>query len=153
MNALQHYPDDSRIWVFTSNRKISADEQGEIGTELRGFLDKWAAHGTPLMADYLWLNEYQVAIVLDQSQAGASGCSIDTQTRFMRKLGDERNIDWFDRMHLILEDESGVRRISFFDLGEHPEAKLFDNLVQQLKELRSNWPIPMRESRYAHLMR
>lgn len=153
METLNHYPDESRTWVFTSNRRISEEEQAEIGTELRGFLDSWAAHGTPLMADYLWLNEYQLAIVLDQSQAGASGCSIDTQTRFMRKLGDERNIDWFDRMYLILEDEGNVKRISFFDLGEHPDAKLFDNLAQQLKDLRSNWPVPLKKSRYAHLIR
>lgn len=149
---LEHFPDTARVWIYTSNRPVSDKDREEIAASADQFLEKWAAHGTQLLAAGEWLNPYQYAVALDESAAGASGCSIDSQTRFMREIGTQYSIDWFDRMNMILEENGTVERVSFFDLGNHPDARLFDNLVQHLAELRSNWPVPMKESRYKHFL-
>ena len=145
---LDNFPDHSRIWIYSSNRPVSKADQQEMAAPINEFLEKWAAHGTQLAAAAAWLNAYQLVIALDESVAGASGCSIDAQTRFMRALGDQYAIDWFDRMAMIIEENGELKRVSFFELSEHPEALLYDSLVQRLGDLRSNWPIPMMESRY-----
>lgn len=149
---IAQFPDDSRVWIYTSNRIISNEDQSEIGGKALLFLEGWASHGTPLTATVTWLNPYQLGIVLDQSKAGASGCSIDKQTRFMREIGEEFHIDWFDRLWMIVQTETGFERISFFDLGKYADAKLCDPLLQTLGELRNNWPIAIQESRYKQLI-
>lgn len=149
---LDRFPDNARIWIYTSSRAVSDQEQAELSVPIAGFLDQWAAHGNPLMAAGAWLNPYQLVVALDESQAGASGCSIDSQTRFMRDLGAQHNIDWFDRLSMVIEQEGTVRRVSFFELSEYGDALLYDPLVQRLGDIRSNWPVPLKESRYKHLI-
>lgn len=145
---LDKFPDNCRIWIYSSNRAVSEADQQEMTGPISEFLEKWAAHGTQLAAAVEWLNAYQLVIALDESVAGASGCSIDAQTRFMRVLGEQYAIDWFDRMAMIIEENGEIKRISFFELAEHPKALVYDSLVQRLGDLRSNWPILMKESRY-----
>ena len=41
-------PEESRIWIYQSNRKFSDEEMAEIETALQAFLQNWAAHGTSL---------------------------------------------------------------------------------------------------------
>jgi hypothetical protein len=45
-------PEDSRIWIYQSNRKFSDAEFSEIETALQSFLEGWAAHGTSLESSY-----------------------------------------------------------------------------------------------------
>lgn len=149
---IQQFPDDARIWIFTSDRMIAPDEQDLLKSGIEAFLQQWAAHGTQLYAACSWLNTYQLVIALDEEKAGASGCSIDALTRFMRETGAQHAIDWFNRLTMVVEDGGEVHLVSFFELGEHPEGKLFDPLVQRLGEIRSNWPVRISESRYKHLV-
>jgi hypothetical protein len=44
-------PEDSRIWIYQSNRKFSDAEFAEI-EGIAFFLDGWAAHGTSLESSY-----------------------------------------------------------------------------------------------------
>ena len=149
---LDNFPDNSRIWIYTSNRAVSDSDQQEMAGPIADFLEKWAAHGTQLAAAGAWLNAYQLVIALDESVAGASGCSIDAQTRFMRSIGEEYSIDWFDRLSMIIEENGEVKRVSFFELADHPDALLFDSLVQRLGDVRGEWPVAMGKSRYGHIV-
>lgn len=149
---LDQFPDNARIWIYTSNRAVSDTEQLALAGPIAEFLDQWAAHGTPLVAAGAWLNPYQLVVALDESAAGASGCSIDSQTRFMRDLGNQHNIDWFNRLSMVVEEANEVKLVSFFELSEHAEALLYDSLVQRLGDIRRNWPVPLSESRYKHLV-
>lgn len=149
---LDQFPDNARVWIYTSNRAVSAQEQQEMAGPISEFLEKWAAHGTQLLAAGAWLNPYQMVVALDEEQAGASGCSIDAQTRFMRAMGEKHDIDWFNRLSLVVEENDEIKLVSFFELSEHPDALLYDSLVQRLGDLRGKWPVPMGESRYKHLV-
>ncbi|HLP54495.1 MAG TPA: hypothetical protein VK151_05675 [Fluviicola sp.] len=145
---LDLFPDDARIWVFTSDREVSSAEQQALAGPILSFLEQWATHGKPLTATGAWLNSYQLAIVLDQSKVGASGCSIDALTRFMREIGSSNQIDWFNRMNMLIEKDGTVQRIPFADLKNYPNALLFDPLVETLGDIRGNWPVPVGESRF-----
>lgn len=149
---LDLFPNDARIWVFTSDREVSAAEQQAMAAPVLAFLEKWATHGKALTATGVWLNTFQLAIVLDQSKVGASGCSIDALTRFMREIGSANQIDWFNRMNMLIEEEGDVQRIPFADLKNYPNALLFDPLVETLGDIRGNWPVPVMESRYRSLI-
>jgi hypothetical protein len=44
----ENLPEESKIWVYQSNRKFSDTEFSEI--ESLHFLENWAAHGTSLVS-------------------------------------------------------------------------------------------------------
>jgi hypothetical protein len=46
-------PEESRIWIYQSNRKFSDEEIAEIESDLKSFIENWSAHGTSLEASYL----------------------------------------------------------------------------------------------------
>ena len=41
-------PDDSRIWIYQSNRDFNESEIGVIKDKTISFLDNWQAHGKDL---------------------------------------------------------------------------------------------------------
>ena len=41
-------PEESKVWIYQSNRKFSDDEILEIESDLKSFVEGWNAHGTSL---------------------------------------------------------------------------------------------------------
>lgn len=79
-------PDDSRVWVFGSDRRFDDNAASRLLGEVDRFLAHWQAHGHPLDAGRDWRYERFLSIAVDQSTAGASGCSIDGLYRALRAL-------------------------------------------------------------------
>ncbi len=87
----QQLPPLSRIWVYQAERKFSSKEINMIQDELRQFCDGWNTHGN-LMPTSFQIMENQIIILgVDESNLGASGCSIDSSVRTLRQL--EKTLD------------------------------------------------------------
>ena len=79
-------PDASRVWIFGSDRPL-----GEAGTTalLKGVdehLVNWKAHGEPLTVGSQFRDGRFLVVAVDQSAAGATGCSIDGLFRVLQGL-------------------------------------------------------------------
>ena len=48
----ENLPEESKIWIYQSNRKFSEEEVLAIETDLQAFLATWESHGTGLEASY-----------------------------------------------------------------------------------------------------
>src|SRR5665811_853372 len=79
-------PETSRIWIYQADRSFTSDELEEIQSEMDAFLKDWTAHGSNLKAGYEIRYKRFIVIALDQSQAAASGCSIDASVHFIKNL-------------------------------------------------------------------
>lgn len=79
-------PGDARLWVFAADAPLTAEGERALLAAADGFLAGWAAHGAPLRAARDWRDGRFLAIAVDQSTAGASGCSIDGLFRALRSL-------------------------------------------------------------------
>ncbi len=79
-------PPSARVWVFGSLRPLDDSEAARLIAETDRFLEKWNAHGHPLYSGREWRDDRFLAIAVDQSTAGASGCSIDGLYRSLRAL-------------------------------------------------------------------
>lgn len=148
--SLSQFPETARIWVFTADKVVEETSREATMEPIMRFLEQWATHGKALTATAEWVNSWQLVIALDESKTGASGCSIDTLTRFMRELGEHLHVNWFDRMKILVRNNEEDLLIAFSDLANYPEAYVYDSLVQTLGEL-NNWPVKVSESRYSHL--
>lgn len=79
-------PDDARLWVFASPTPVTGPERDRLLGEVDAFLETWAAHGHPLRAAREWRDDRFLAVAVDQSTEGASGCSIDGLFRRLQAL-------------------------------------------------------------------
>jgi hypothetical protein len=60
-------------------------------------ISSWAAHGAPLAGAFeIFYNRF-VIVAVDETYNGTSGCSIDASTGWLKKLGMELDINFFDR--------------------------------------------------------
>lgn len=149
-----NFADSTRVWIYQSNRPFSDTEADIIGQQLRHFANSWAAHGASLAAfGEVYANQF-IILGVDESRAGASGCSIDKSTHFIEALERAHHIDLFDRMTFAWLDENTEVKTAtasvFAELYKKgtltPETMVFDNLVPTLGDLRKNWQKPITQS-------
>jgi len=134
------FSDESRVWLYTANRAITPTEAHFVQENLEHFASSWKAHSTPLKAKACLLDEYTIAFVVDQTTANASGCSVDSSVRFVKELGKELNIDFFNRLNVVIEDANGNRTLhAYRKLKELTQSTYYNPLVDTLKALKTNW--------------
>ena len=97
----------SRVWVYSSNRPFSDADVPEIRAQLKEFAQQWVSHNRQLRADADVLHNRFVVLMVDESQADASGCSIDQSVAFLKSLQAEYGVDLFNRMIFSYQDASG----------------------------------------------
>lgn len=139
----ESFPENSRVWVYTANRFLTEQDKRFIQSNLNNFLSQWKTHGTELYADAAILHDSFVVITVNESKVPSSGCSVDSSVRFMKELGKELNIDFFNRLSVIIKKNDELKRIHYNDISEYPEWKLFNPIVGTLSDLRENWLIPI----------
>lgn len=142
----------SRVWVYQSDRELNPEETVQIQVHMDNFTHSWTAHNNQLKAKAeIRYNRFLILIV-DESQAGASGCSIDKSVNFMKQLEQHFNINLFDRFNLAYRDGEAVTsvpRLQFEDLLKagtiNTETIVFNNMVQNLAELQTKWEVPFKD--------
>lgn len=155
MNHFKDFPAESRVWLYQSNRALSATEVNYVDEKLKAFTKEWAAHGKQLWANAAIVNPYFIAVVVDETITPPSGCSIDASVKFIKELGTELEVDFFTRMQLTIEEEGKLKQIPFQDLSTKEGAGdllIYDALVDNLQQLRSEWPLPVKESSLKQLV-
>jgi hypothetical protein len=77
---------------------------------------------------------------VDQSEASASGCSVDSSVRLVKELGKELEVDFFNRMQVVVENQEGQRSLyPYRKLAELQNHVYYNPLVESLKELKETW--------------
>ena len=104
-------PDSSRVWVYVSVRKFTADEQALIQSALKDFCGEWATHGNGMPTSFEILHEQLLVLAVDESQLGASGCSIDSSVRTLRNLEQHLGVNLVDQGKLTLRNQSGQLQV------------------------------------------
>ena len=100
---------NSRVWIYQSSRKLTAQEVATAQQYLDQFCAQWTSHNNQLKAKGIIVEDLFFVLMADETQAGASGCSIDKSVHFMKSLGQELGIDLFDRMTFAYEQDGGVQ--------------------------------------------
>ncbi|MFT5777924.1 MAG: hypothetical protein ACI837_000872 [Crocinitomicaceae bacterium] len=146
---LQDLSPSSKVWIYKSDRQMSSGEQFEIRAALNEFIPTWAAHGSSLFGAADIVKDWFVVLAVDESQVYASGCSIDSSVKFMRETGAKFNLDFFDRMHVLVEKNGEIQNIHFNEIGNYNDWKIYDPMTGSLEEYNANWLVNISESRFA----
>lgn len=142
-------PEESRIWIYQSNRKFSDEELAEIEVDLKQFIENWAAHGTSLTASYLLKYNRFIILAVNQEQQVATGCSIDASVVFIQGLEKKYNVDLLDKMNVTFKVGEHVAHKTLIDFKKMAKDKavtgetiVFNNLVNNIAEFNESWETP-----------
>ena len=145
----QSLHDHSRIWIFQSSRKFNSTEAKIISDALSAFTEGWLVHGSAMKASFDIRFDQFIILAADEQANAASGCSIDDSVRTLKKLGEELNIDFFDRTKVAFKNQEDVITIPISDLKKKLEERvwnnnslMFNNLIGTKGELTQGWLAP-----------
>lgn len=144
----------SKVWIYPANRFLTTEEWSLVDPALKSFTSTWTAHNQKLKA-HAWIRDLRFLIlVVDEKQAGVSGCSIDASVRFLKDLGDKFDVDFFDRNQLFYRNQSG--HIDSLSISELPnacaagiitlETRFINTLASDLEQLKNAWELPLKDS-------
>jgi hypothetical protein len=148
---------DSRVWIYHSDRVLNTTETDQLDQEILTFCKEWASHGSMLRATGKVLLNRILVLMVDESMAGASGCSIDSSVAFVKNIAIKYNIDLFDRMLITYLDGDTPHTTKLNDLagelvGKQVEVLVFDNLVKNKKDLIEAGLVPVSQSWVARFL-
>ena len=145
-------PNYARVWIYQANKNLTDSEVQIIQQILENQIYNWAAHGADLAGSVQVLHNRFVVVSVDEMQNQASGCSIDASTRWLKDLGAELNIDFFDRSVAFLQNDElqtvEINKIKSLVTDDilTSNTLIFNNLVSNIKEFKDNWNVKASDS-------
>lgn len=149
----ENLPEESRIWIYQSNRKFSDEEFTEIETAVQSFLNEWAAHGTSLESSYQLKYNRFIILAVNQDVQLATGCSIDASVEFIQSLEKKYSVDLLDKMNVTFKLGEHIAHKPLLDFKKMVKDKavtentiVFNNLVNNVQEFNESWEVAAADS-------
>lgn len=153
-------PAASQLWLFGAAAPIDdVDEQRVLAT-VDAFLKTWKAHEQPLYAARDWRDGRFLAVAVDTSREGASGCSIDGLFRALKGIEGGIGTTLLDRSLVYYRDKAdfvhGVSREDFTLLAKHgdvgPDTPVMDLSLTDVGAYRASFIRPVKQSWHQSLL-
>ncbi|MFL5739940.1 MAG: hypothetical protein ACJ75B_06975 [Flavisolibacter sp.] len=148
-----NFSQQSRVWIYQSSRLFTLSEALNIESLLNKFSSEWRSHGAEVNAyANLFFGQF-VVLMADETRAGVSGCSTDSSVHFIKQLGQDFNVDFFNRTNLAFFVKEKIQLLPMNQLHYAMDnyfidanTLYFNNLVQTRQEFENNWIIPIKDS-------
>ena len=148
-----HFAEDSRVWIYQSNRQFSIDETILVKELLESFASSWLSHGARVSGfANLFFGQFLIFIA-DETATGVSGCSTDSSVRLVKNIEQDHCVQLFNRQNLAFIVNERIQVVPLDLLNSaigtgmiSPETLYFNNTVLSLKDLKNDWIIPARQS-------
>jgi hypothetical protein len=148
------FPDTAKVWIYQASRALTPDENQLLASKAKAFASRWTAHKVALQADAAVVNNLLLLLIVDENHASVSGCSIDSSVHFVKEVGAELGVDFFNRLNVAYLQQGQVKLAHFQSLVEQiksgtvnaSEISIFNNLVGTVAELKTKWLLPVGES-------
>ena len=151
--------EESRVWIYQSNRSFTDGELEEIQSKLNVFIENWTAHGSDLQSGYLIKYKRFIVIALNQELNKATGCSIDASVHFIQQLEKTYEVDLMDKMNVSYKQGDFIAYKTLLDFKKMAKEKavskntiVFNNLVTNIAEFNDNWEVPASESWHSRFL-
>ena len=150
-------PDDfapqSRVWIYQSSRLFSLSEALTIEDEIQAFCSGWQAHGSGVKGyGNLFFGRFLV-LMADETDTAVSGCSTDGSVRFVKELGQQFGVDFFNRQQLAFIVNGKIEVLPMSQLNYAFEngfltgdTLYFNNLAGTKEQLERGWIVPVKTS-------
>jgi hypothetical protein len=147
------FSDDSRVWIFQSNRAFNEQEELEINEQLTNFYVQWQTHGKPVKGWAKLLYKQFIVVMADEKLHGVSGCSTDGMMRIIKSFEQQYQVNLFDRLTITFlingkAEPLPIQQVKYaLSTGFiETDTPLFNNTVESKKRLETEWLIPLNKS-------
>ena len=150
---IQELPPQTRVWIYAATQPFTEEQTRDVRGLLLRFVDQWTSHNHQLRGSADILHNRFLLLFVDESTAGASGCSIDASVRFMKQLEEHYGVDLFNRLYFTFSQGKEIRTVSRDEFEQlyaagsiTDETPVFDTLVATKGDLERGFIKPLAES-------
>jgi hypothetical protein len=145
----ENLPEESKIWVYQSNRKFSDTEFSEMSLPCRPSL-KIGHTRTSLVSSYQLKYNRFIILAVDQDVQSATGCSIDASVEFIQSLEQKYKVDLLDKMNVTFKLGEHIAHKPLIDFKKMVKDKavtgntiVFNNLINNIQEYNESWEVQL----------
>lgn len=149
----KNFDDNSRVWVYQSNRFFSIKEALQLQKQLENFSKEWNSHGSAVKSYANLFFRQFIILMADESDVKVGGCSTDSAFRFIKNLEKKYDVQLLDRQTVAFIVNEKIRLVPLADVNFSiendfitPDTLYFNNTILTKKELLNNWIIPLKNS-------
>ena len=146
-------PDHARVWIYQSNQTFNEKQVSFLTTDLESFLFQWTAHNQELDASFEIPYNRFIVLAVNEKKIRASGCSIDSSVRYIKKIENKMGVILLDKMNVILKNNNLLVYKSlesfkkmFKEKQINNETIVFNNLVNTVEDYKNIWEIKLKNS-------
>ena len=150
--------EDSRVWVYQSNREFSTEEISEISIGLKTFLESWTSHKKSFKSAFQIKYNRFIIIAVDKNFE-VSGCSIDTSVGFMQLLEKKYQVNLLSKMNVTYKTSNKIEFTSLANFKTLIKSKsinkntiVFNNLVSNIFEYNNHWKTSIKNSWHSRFL-
>ncbi len=140
----QNLPDHARVWVFPILENIDSEKAISLEKDLNDFVNEWTSHNMALQGSAKVLDDKLAIISVDESNHGASGCSIDKLMRFIQNLEGEYQINLLNKTMILVKKDKELKALALNEIKLalasgylKPTDHYYDILVDNIGKLKS----------------
>ena len=149
----KNMPDDSRIWIYQSDRDLIESEISIIDDKTRLFLDSWQAHGKDLECSYSIIHKRFIIIAVNENINPIGGCSIDYSLQLINDISNSIKVNLLNRLIVNFKLDNKISSVSLNDLKTKikegtlsSETIIFNTTVNTKGELLNDFEINIESS-------
>lgn len=142
--TFQELDNQAPIWTYQADRQLTDTDKKFIQKELAIFFEEWESHGETLHGAAIILDDFNVVIGVQPPQGKMCGGSVDSLFRFMKSMGSNIQVDFFNRLKVVTETETGnLEIVPFFQLENHANRNMFNLAINRKEALNTEFKIPV----------
>lgn len=103
----EQLPAHSRVWIYQAERILTEKEIGIVKQRLTRFCEGWNTHGNGMPTSFELVENQILILAVDESDLGASGCSIDSSVRVLRELESMLGVNLTDQGKVSVRNSEG----------------------------------------------
>lgn len=88
----------NRVWAYTISRSLGDPELENLLNAGNAFVKRWTAHDQRLSASFEIFRKKIILVKVNEEVTGASGCSIDKLTRFVKETEQTFHVELMNRL-------------------------------------------------------
>lgn len=144
---------DNKVWVYLCSQPLEGELLQSVRHELESFISSWQSHGTGLQASYKILYHRFIYIEVNEAAHQASGCSIDSQLRFIKQLEEKHKISLLNRLLVGYKKEKEVEVVKVSEIEDliqngviNMHSCIFNTSVSNVSEFNSHFEVEFHKS-------
>jgi hypothetical protein len=136
-----------------ADRVFTDTETQALTNAITDFTAQWTAHNMQLKATgQIYFNRF-IVLMVDETQAGASGCSIDKSVHFIKQIESQLGISLFNRQLIAYKKGESINTFLLGEIDKYvangeltPETVFFNNTVTTKQQFDEQWQQPIAQS-------